>query len=631
MATPPKVGHSSSNGNVRSWKDKKFVFSLATSPSSSSNVRSIRVLCPNVSYVLNTNIIATIDDVKEEVARQMNDGTSAHDFVFVAGAPPRDIDGSRRVSDIFLQNNDSCKVRFLTSHYLGLDANLTYQQREEQENRMGKGKGKVNGRSPNTRRTTMTMTSEADIGAGMHTCSYSNMYEHTLTLTRRHIRMCRCVYHTNICVLIFAISTHAFHLYLTQFVMYHTDLVGALEVGATGKKNQFLRAVFRRAVELQYDQAKAEARLNAAQSGQYTIEESNEVVVLSTGASAQMKVIFAKGAGFRGNYEETVELLDRDKVKGVIGLLINTHGLKAEDEEDSSTSESAREMLKPINMAKCSPRMFWSLVRLFGANMEDAFITMFPEHDWSFLQGRRKLLSEKAINNKRQAKEAQLLAEERKAKRYSSTSSGSSSSSSSSSHLGQRYPDLPTPFNFILPEELLQVFSVNEVAQLIRGVTPLSAYDLLDHYVTDSSFKMIFNENDMHIPASNEVDEELLERLYMTPDSIEELKSVLFTSLVTHLCTLLVKKDLPETVHTDAVSKVQHIMKTSGICNLQLFSVWRHSPGVAAGIFIRAAEALDCNAEELFAFSEENMLQAATLGNIFSEKCPWAKDEVFQF
>ena len=95
--------------------------------------------------------------------------------------------------------------------------------------------------------------------------------------------------------------------------------MGALEVGATGKKNQFLRAVFRRAVELQYDQSKAEARLSSAQSGQYTIVESNEVVILSSGASAQMKITFAKGAGSRGNYEETVELLDMDKVKGVIG------------------------------------------------------------------------------------------------------------------------------------------------------------------------------------------------------------------------------------------------------------------------------------------------------------------------
>ena len=50
------------------------------------------------------------------------------------------------------------------------------------------------------------------------------------------------------------------------------DLVGALEKGASGKKNRFLRAVFRRAVELQYDQSKAEARLVALTSGKYQVD-----------------------------------------------------------------------------------------------------------------------------------------------------------------------------------------------------------------------------------------------------------------------------------------------------------------------------------------------------------------------
>ena len=154
----------------RTWKEKKFCFSIATSSSSSSNIRSVRVLCPNISYVLQANAAATIDDLREEVARQMDDGTSAQDFVFIAGIPSRDLDGSRRVSDIFSQNNDSCKVRFLSSHPLGLDANLTYQQREQQSSSTGREKGqsgKGKGKSPTNRRTNITMTSEADIGAGM--------------------------------------------------------------------------------------------------------------------------------------------------------------------------------------------------------------------------------------------------------------------------------------------------------------------------------------------------------------------------------------------------------------------------------------------------------------------------------
>ena len=89
-------------------------------------------------------------------------------------------------------------------------------------------------------------------------------------------------------------------------------------------------------------------------------------------------------------------------------------------------------------MCKCSPRMFWNLVRIFGPDLPHAFRSMFPEYDWSFLEGRRRItlpkrtliltliltltllegrrrmLSEKALNNKRQAKEMKEMADKAK-------------------------------------------------------------------------------------------------------------------------------------------------------------------------------------------------------------------------
>ena len=77
--------------------------------------------------------------------------------------------------------------------------------------------------------------------------------------------------------------------------------------GGTGKKNKFLRAVYRRAVELQYDQSKAEARIMALVSGKYQIVESGAARTLGTGDCAKMVVQFSKGLNSRVNHEDKVE------------------------------------------------------------------------------------------------------------------------------------------------------------------------------------------------------------------------------------------------------------------------------------------------------------------------------------
>jgi hypothetical protein len=67
------------------------------------------------------------------------------------------------------------------------------------------------------------------------------------------------------------------------------------------------------------------------------------------------------------------------------------------DEEDDKME--AREGLRPNIMAYQSPRMFWNLVRHFGADMESKMRTLVPEADWTFMNSRKRRLSEKAKRN----------------------------------------------------------------------------------------------------------------------------------------------------------------------------------------------------------------------------------------
>jgi hypothetical protein len=83
-----------------------------------------------------------------------------------------------------------------------------------------------------------------------------------------------------------------------------TDQLLAAVEGASNGGSAFLRLGLRRAVAGRYDETKAEARVNAAFGGSFTIVESTEHRSLNSGAAAAMTVTFAKGAGFRGNHEE---------------------------------------------------------------------------------------------------------------------------------------------------------------------------------------------------------------------------------------------------------------------------------------------------------------------------------------
>jgi hypothetical protein len=95
-------------------------------------------------------------------------------------------------------------------------------------------------------------------------------------------------------------------------------------------------------------------------------------------------------------YEETVDIIDRAVLRATLKIPL-----------DDSEPGGMREHLKPVNLARGSPRLFWSLVRLFGQDVAGGLKQLFPEvTDWSWLTDRRRELSEKARMNQQQEREA---------------------------------------------------------------------------------------------------------------------------------------------------------------------------------------------------------------------------------
>ncbi|CAM9856278.1 unnamed protein product [Discosporangium mesarthrocarpum] len=170
--------------------------------------------------------------------------------------------------------------------------------------------------------------------------------------------------------------------------------------GGGGTVNKFFRKAMRLAVDKQYDQSKADARVRAALGGWFKAEESAGQRRLGTGEVMAMHVTFSKGPGAKSCFEEEVEFIPRAQVAAVVRMV-------AADME-------SREMLKPHNMAGCSPRIFWSVVKHWGGDVPRALELAVPDADWSFLHVRERTLSQKALQNAEQQAEAGKEKEKRR-------------------------------------------------------------------------------------------------------------------------------------------------------------------------------------------------------------------------
>ena len=172
------------------------------------------------------------------------------------------------------------------------------------------------------------------------------------------------------------------------------DLLCAIE-GDNDKKSKILRKCFGEALMKQYDETKAIFRLDAGLNKSFDIKKSNNHRLFGLLESFTMTINY-HGDKKSCEYTDVVDLIPLPLLKECIKA-----GYDANKEE----------VLKPINIAKISPRIFWSVIHLYRSNQPfvQAYREIFPDiNDFSFLNDRKLMLTEKALENKRQQEEKQL-------------------------------------------------------------------------------------------------------------------------------------------------------------------------------------------------------------------------------
>ena len=179
-------------------------------------------------------------------------------------------------------------------------------------------------------------------------------------------------------------------------------LLSALNSGGSGNKiGRFLRGAMRGAVGKSYEASRAQVRVAAVDSNNFKFLEVQRKNNSLNGLTKVFTVKYSKGLEGRGNYNEEVDIIELETLKAVIQQVFFS-----EDETNNlaeSESNSGREMLRPVNMAQLSPRVFWSLAYHFeGYPVISSLKRLLPDLDWRYLYGRAKSLSEKAKENLRQ-------------------------------------------------------------------------------------------------------------------------------------------------------------------------------------------------------------------------------------
>ncbi|ETI40448.1 hypothetical protein, variant 2 [Phytophthora nicotianae P1569] len=163
------------------------------------------------------------------------------------------------------------------------------------------------------------------------------------------------------------------------------SLVNAVSGQSHGRAAKFFRAATKNAVEHQYEITLATSRLNAALAHNYEIEELS-TTRRADGSAAKLRVRFKETP--RKWKEEIVDLLKTDELQAILKYVLISGG------------ETGREMLKPFNMAQVSTRVFWSIARLYDGDVAVGLADLVPDEDWSFLDARTRVMSEKAMEAK---------------------------------------------------------------------------------------------------------------------------------------------------------------------------------------------------------------------------------------
>lgn len=155
-----------------------------------------------------------------------------------------------------------------------------------------------------------------------------------------------------------------------------------------------IRRDFSLALKEREEDTAATDRLASMMGMTYRFSDSSEFGHSLNGQSLGFRVQYPVG---RRAVSEDHMLLPKPILESLIAHLLE--------------SEMTREGLKPHNMARRSPRVFWNLVKLKGSVVE-GLKEVSPSTDFSFLESRKRTLSEKAARNLTNAEALQDIDEE---------------------------------------------------------------------------------------------------------------------------------------------------------------------------------------------------------------------------
>mmetsp|Transcript_30151 Transcript_30151/g.49126 ORF Transcript_30151/g.49126 Transcript_30151/m.49126 type:complete len:345 (+) Transcript_30151:323-1357(+) len=130
--------------------------------------------------------------------------------------------------------------------------------------------------------------------------------------------------------------------------------------------------------------SKGNARLHSALAHSYSFEDAN-IYRLSEGSPHRMTVTFYDIS--KKKYKEEIDIIPKPLLKAILLQVVVNGG---------------EDLLRPYHMARCSPRVFWSLVRAYGSDVEAVLRTILPNIDWKKFKGRKRIKSKKALENERQ-------------------------------------------------------------------------------------------------------------------------------------------------------------------------------------------------------------------------------------
>jgi len=132
--------------------------------------------------------------------------------------------------------------------------------------------------------------------------------------------------------------------------------------------------------------SKGTARMFSIMSNNFSFEEK-KVYSLSSGVPTKIVVTFMDIS--KKKYKEEIDLLPAVLLKAVLLEVVQNGGT---------------DFLRPDEMARCSPRVFWSIVKAHGPEIEMALRALLPDVNWTKIKTRKRRKSAKALENELQEK-----------------------------------------------------------------------------------------------------------------------------------------------------------------------------------------------------------------------------------